>query len=49
MVTFELSQSVWEFTKSRTMRPMRANVVYVATYQTRADFSVLHANVPMCQ
>ena len=44
MVTFRLSQSVWQFAKSL---PMRASVVYVPTCQTRAHFSFLHANMPI--
>ena len=50
MVTFTLSQNVWEFSKSRTMS---VSVVYVPTCQMRANFSFLcpnmPINVPMCQ
>ena len=47
MVTFTLSQSVYEFAKLRAMRVMRASVAYVPTCQTRANFSFLCANVPV--
>ena len=47
MVTFTLSQSAYEFAKLRAIRVMRASVAYVLTYQTRANFSFLCANVPV--
>ena len=34
MATFTLSQSEWEFTKSRAILAMRASVVYVPTWQS---------------
>ena len=47
MVTFTLSQSEWEFAKSRAIRAMCASVVYVPTCQTHANLSFLRANVPI--
>ena len=53
MVIFTLSQSVWEFAKSRVIRAMRPSVVYVPTCKARVNFSFLCAivpiNVPTCQ
>ena len=47
MVTFTLSQSVWEFAKSRAIRVKRVTMVYVPIWQTHANFSFLRANVPI--
>ena len=38
MVIFTLSQSVWEFAKSRAICSMGASMVYVPTCQTRISF-----------
>ena len=46
MVTFTPSQSVWEFAKLRAICAKHASIFYVPTCQTRADFSLLLANVP---
>ena len=43
MVTFALSQSVWEFAKSLVIRAKRASVVYVPRAKR------VPINVPMCQ
>ena len=40
MATFTLSQSLWEFAKSRDIR---TSVVYMPTCQTRTNFSFLRA------
>ena len=51
MITFTLSQSVWEFVKLRAIRAMRlvwsmCPCVNLPTCQKRANFSFLRANVP---
>ena len=46
MVTCTLPQSVWEFAKLRTIRGMRASMVYMPMCKTRASFSFLRVNVP---
>ena len=51
MITFTLSQSVWEFVKLRAIRAMRlvwsmCPCVNLPMCQKRANFSFLRANVP---
>ena len=52
MVTFILSQSVWELSRMPCV-PRRTNMVYVPTCQTSAKFSIVRVNVlmnvPTCQ